>query len=265
MNRIALFRYHNNIEGCINRLRFFKQMQPKVPVIGLFGGNENEFEHYNQVLSDWLDNNYCINNHTALWKWKNGDLAVQEWFRDQGHEMDFDVVHMLEWDLLLFAPLDELHRDIPNNGIGMAGLTPLEKVKKKWFWVRNCEQQQQWEALKKFLFEKWQYEGPYLASVAPGMFFSRKFLEDFAQYDIPDWGNDEIRLPNLAQAMGYPVHHLGFFKRWFSKREWRYFNCNDMEIADKTIHRELKKKDGRRVFHPYRQLVDLEKEFLSES
>lgn len=265
MTRIALFRYHNNVEGCINRLSFFRHIHPQIPVYGLYGGPEELFFEFEEALSQFLSGNYCIKTHDSLWKWKNGDLAIAEWFRDKGHALSFDMVHLLEWDLLFFSHFDLLYANVPADGIGFAGTVALPEVADKWFWVRNEKQRKEWEQLKVFLHEKWGFQGPYLASVAPGMCLSYSFLERYVQQPIPDWGNDELRLPNVARAMGVPVFNLGFYRKWFSKREWRYFNCNDMDISEKTIRKELKKSKGRRVFHPYRSMVDIKQLFLSEN
>ena len=70
---------------------------------------------------------------------------------------------------------------------------------------------------------------------------------------IPELGNDELRLPLFARIFGFPLADTRFYRKWFDADEKRFFNCIGRGIDPGTILSELMKPDGRRVFHPYRK------------
>ncbi|SRR6056297_19364 len=258
MRRVGLFRYHSNPDICRNRLKLFSQLNPDIEVYGLYGGKEEDFSFYDAYLKDFLGGNYCLRDKTYIWKWKNGDLSIREWYKNYGKHKKFDVVHILEWDLVIMGKLDELYSHIPPDSLGVTGLTPLVSIEKEWFWTRDTKQKAEWKVLKEHVRKFNGFSGPYFASVAPGLSIPRSFLEQYSEMPVPDLCNDELRLPLYAKALDFEIYDTGFFKKWFSKTEKQYFNCNEFAIKEKKLLKELKKKKGRRVFHPFREELNME-------
>jgi hypothetical protein len=164
----------------------------------------------------------------------------------------------MEWDLILLDSLDNLYRHIPKDTLGITGLIPLKKIESKWFWIRDEKQSKQWKKLREFAKQNLDFEGDGYGSLGPGLCYPESFLERYNQVEIPDLCNDELRLPFIAKALGFEVMDTGFFKKWFSKKELKYFNCNNIEISLESMMKQYKKKNGRRVFHPFRKLLDPE-------
>ena len=257
MRRLGLFRYHNNLEICKNRLKLFRQINPDVKVYGLFGGKEEDFDDSHSQLKDYFEGNYCLKGKSNLWKWKNGDLAIRQWYLDYGKHLDFDMLHLLEWDLLMTCPIEEIYAHIPKDTLGVTGLISLEKVEEEWFWTRDPLQKENWNKLKDHVKKKYNFHGPYFASVGPGLMLTKSFLEQYAKDHIPEYCNDELRLPLFASALKLEMKDTGFLKKWFSKTEKKYFNCNENNISLKSLMKQLNKKNGRRVFHPFREEIDI--------
>jgi len=260
--RIALFRYHNNLDGCINRLQLFAKINPEIDVYGLYGGKEDEFAVFEEGLKDYLKDNYCIRDKESEWKWLHGDLAFRLWYSDFGHSVEFDFVHILEWDLLYLAKIDALYDNITPNDLAITGLVDLNKIADEWFWIRDDEQSKKWEGLKDHVKNTLGYSGSYVGSVAPGLCMPKDFLEKYSNADVPELAHDELRLPLYAQAFGFNLVDTQYYRKWFSKREWKLFNCNEIDIELRRIKRNLKKKNGRRVFHPFRSIVDVDEMML---
>lgn len=257
MKHIGLFRYHTNLPMCKNRLEFIKRLNPEINIYGLYGGAENDFPEYETHLKDYLDGNYCLRHKSNLWKWKNGDLAIRQWFIDFGNLLDFDKLYMMEWDLIMLKPLKKIYAHIPPENIGMTGLVPLESIEKKWFWTRDGLQATEWKNLKNHVEKKYNFSGPYFASVGPGLSLTKTFLEKYANIEIPEYCNDELRLPIFAKALGFDLKDTQFMGKWFSHKEKKYFNCNEHSVTLKTIIKELNKKNGRRIFHPVRAKIEI--------
>ena len=79
--------------------------------------------------------------------------------------------------------------------------------------------------------------------------------EEYSKEEVPVLCHDEVRIPIIAQSLGYQLRDTGFFREWFSKKEFQFFNCNGTYISPEVIQRESSKPNGRRVFHPVREIV----------
>jgi hypothetical protein len=255
MQRIIIFRFHKDPGICTRRLRLLKKYNPEVPVFGLYGGRPGGVGEFGNLRS-FVEGVYSVENETSDWKWKNSDLALRRWFESIGKNVDFDMLHLIEWDLLLFGGLDNIYRDIPSGVIGLTGLTDLENVRDEWAWTSREPYRSEWEKLLDYAASEHNYYQKPFASLGPGYCLPRAFLERYCTIDVPAICHDELRLPLFGQILGFELRDTGFYKKWFDKNEQRVFNCMDMEIGRGVIVDELQKPDGRRVFHPYRSPED---------
>ena len=107
MHRIILFRYHKNPFVCRDRLWQLKNFNPEIKIFGLYGGKEDEFPKFKKYLDPFFEHNYCIKNKSNHWKCKNSDLGIGLWYKNIGKKLEFDMLHVIEWDLLLFGSLNK--------------------------------------------------------------------------------------------------------------------------------------------------------------
>ncbi len=252
MRRIILFRFHRRFHICVNHLAHFKRVNPDVPIHGIYGGEPSDLEEASRALAPYLEEIWEIPVSSGEWKWKNGDLAIQLWFRSRGKDLEFDVVHTMDWDLLILGPLDEIFGDAGYQGVALTGVTPLERVGAKWYWTSVEPAASEWVKLKEHLSVTKGWNGPYLACQGPASVLSREFIEAFSAEEVPEYGNEEVRMAIYAQALGFRVTPLSHIYREIQDpEEMKFFNCECIPIKAKTIRSELKKADGRRVFHPF--------------
>jgi hypothetical protein len=193
------------------------------------------------------------------WSWQHGDLALAAWYREFGHRIDFDVAHLVEWDLLLLEPLGSLYAAVPDGAVGLTALTPISELEREWTWLRREESRREWQSLLEHARREWGYDAEPFGCVGPGPCFPRAFLEAFAQLDPPRLCNDELRLPLFAQILGFPPADTRLRGPWRGEREHPFFHFRAQEIAPDTIRAELAKPDGWRAFHPVRSKVDAER------
>jgi len=263
MKRLILFRFHKDPVVSKNRLELLKAFNPGTDILGLYGGEERDFQNITNPLSQYLSHVYCISGKNAEWKWKYSDLAIKLWYEGYGHRLSFDMLHIIEWDLLLFSSISQLYGHIPKNGVGFTALTPLENVQSRWYWTSQEPQRSEWSELLELVGQKFQYYQKPYASLGPGTCLPREFLEKYASIDIPQLCNDELRFPLLAQILGFRLYDTGFYRKWFDEEEMKVFNCEDQEIKTSVIREELSKPSGRRIFHPYKGVFMLDKLPLS--
>jgi hypothetical protein len=255
MDDIALFRYHRDLEVCKNRLQFFSRFNPGIKIHGLFGGDKSKFDKFTREL-DLLSSNHLITDVPEEWKWKDFDFVLKKWYAEKGNQLEFRNLYLLEWDFILYGSVEKAYKEYPVDHVIFTGLRPLREIESKWYWTIHPPKKKEYEKLKTFLQEKHGFAKQLYGCMCPGLRVSKTFLDSMQEIDLPDYGNDELRFPIYAQLAGIDFSGNDFFKRWFSKRESKYFNCNSKEIKPKTIHKQLKKKRGRRAFHPVRSVIE---------
>jgi len=185
---------------------------------------------------------------SVCWKWKNGDLVVRQWFLDRGKDIPFDMVHLIEWDMLLCDSVENIFKTVPGGCMGLAGLMPLREIQERWIWSSHGTYKEELKQLLSRVKERYQYAREPFRSIAGGACIPRDFLIRYADTDIPELCNDEVRLPLFAQIFGIELCDTGLYS--LDDEERRYFNLFT-PIETGLIRDELSKPGGRRIFHPY--------------
>jgi hypothetical protein len=234
MNRIILFRFHKNPNICSSRISTLDKLNPDCKIIGI----GDDINGLSKMFESGMDDFYSLEDYDSRWCWLNGDLAMLDWFKEEGHKYDFDMLHLIEWDLLITEPLDTVYKDI--NEIGLTGKISIEKAKEfGWNWALSDE----YNYLRQKIGRK---NDPAFACLFPGCCFSRKFIEDISEMNIPELCNDEARIGILAGK--YDVDDTGFFD--WNDSENPLFNCKNINPTRKQII-----NSDRSVFHPVRKNV----------
>lgn len=251
MKRIILFRYHNIDKAiCYERLSMLKKFNPDIDIYGLYGGEDEIFPEYEFLTKDLITHNYCVRDKESKWKWLSSDLGARYWFDEFGHTIEFDMLHIVEWDLILLESIPTLYKHIPKDGIALSALSDVSNLYGRWLWVSIPE----WTLLLSHVRKNYGYDQKPFGSLGPGTSVPRYFLENYSKYEVPNYCIDEVRFPLFGQLMGCKLYNTGFYQKWFDDDEDRFFNCINKNIKIETIQDELKKKNGRRAFHPFREL-----------
>lgn len=257
MKRLVLFRFHQNRVVCQNRLDLIKRYNPSVEIHGLYGGEESIFENVKRAIGSEFSSLFCLTGKTAKWKWLHGDLAVHEWYQQVGKTLDFDVLHLIEWDLVLLDSLDNIYHRVPADAVGITGLVKMDLIKDSWCWTsRSSWWTEQWECLLAHVRKNYRYDAEPYASQGPGLCLPRNFLELYAAAEVPQLCHDEVRLPLFAQSFGINLSDTGLYNGWFDGAHEAFFNCRNQEINPEVMLGELGSPAGARAFHPYRQTLD---------
>lgn len=245
MKRIILFRFHDHFDICKNRIAILRHFNPGTPIYGLYGGTESNYAKA-QLLP--LESTFMIPIDDPYWKWLNGDLAARWWFKEFGHTIPFDMVHIIEWDLVLLEPIEKAFEHI-TDGIAITARQKMKPIYNTWTWVKPGRGREEWIELSKRVQKKFGRLAPALAGIFPGAAMSRAFLGRYAKEEIGSLCNDEVRLPLFAQAYGMAVHD--------TKLKNKFFNAEDRTIRPATVYTHYKK--GIRAFHPVKEQIELKK------
>ena len=235
---IILFRFHDHPKICTQRINHLKNLNPDIEIYGL---GEN-IDSLNKLFDAGLEHNYVISNKSSRWKWKNGDLALRKWYNNIGREIEFDRLYLVEWDMVYTAPMEEVYRNIPRNGIGIPGLEPVQSTDRTWVNGRYEEiNYLRQTATSRFS----QTIDELKVGLFPGVVVPNGFLEAYCSAEIPEVGNDEIRFSVFGQASEYDVYDP------MIADDEQIFNTVNNTITPEQIHEE----EHRNVFHPVRLLM----------
>lgn len=250
MKRLILFRFHDKFDICRDRIALIRKFNPDVQVYGLYGGKEG----FETVLEDIIPvyapslSNQFYSNRTN-WMWKHNDLGIRAWYALFGRDLEFDILHVLEWDLLVLEPLERAFAAVGKGEVGLTGLKPLADTPYDWRWQTHEPSISEWKGLLAFVKAEFGYNQVPYACQGPGMCFPKAFLEQYADagYMVLQLCHEELRLPLYAQVFGFKIVDTGITKDWVTP----FFNCQKRAILRQAIEAELGKPDGCRVFHPF--------------
>jgi hypothetical protein len=259
--RIIVFRFDREPLVCRSRVALLRELNPGVPIHGMYGGPHGYRQAAFQLAGRrvlGVDSLWTASPEPARWNWLHGDLTLAAWYRDVGHMLAFDVAHVIEWDLLLLDSLARVFASVPDDAVGLTALTPLSRVEGCWEWIDEPAHRHEWELLLGEARRLWDYDAEPFACWGPGQCLSKAFLERFAAVDLPKCGHDELRLPLVAQALGFRLADTGLRHRWLDADEDRFFNLTSTEITLTDIRAECSRPDGHRAFHPVRRRFNLD-------
>jgi hypothetical protein len=262
---LVLFRFHDAFAASRERVRIIRELNPGVPVVGLFGGSRDQLDAARRFVAPLLDELFIGREAPASWKWLHSDAMVKDWFVTHGCKLSFDVLFDHEWDLLLAAPMLKLHRRATARTVALTGLERLKDVGRSWAWTSHPAHQEEFAKFSKYMDTRYGLP-PKWASQGPGAVLGRAFLEAFAEAPYPpeifDGVNSELTYPGFAEALGFSVTNTGLQPSWRTSqgREEgnRVFNSEGFPIPVRTIARELSQARGRRAFHPVRGQIMIE-------
>lgn len=254
-NPVIILRYHDHPSVVHQRLRWLRALNPGVPIYGLCGSKLVLPAETRGMLAD----NHYLEMLPDL-AWRNVDLALVDWFRAIGRNIPFSHAYVVEWDLVYLKGIQEV-LPVPAEGESLlTGWTPLSVVEWKWDLTNGKKPVAlgEWLELKRFVSEMYGYNGPYYASLGPGMVLSRAFFEKYSDMELPLLCQDVLRVPLVHLLLGLPVRSTGLYPpNWYRPEHeaWvRRFNVRHWEVEPRAVARDA--KHGHVAFHPVTKLLN---------
>ncbi|PJA51351.1 hypothetical protein CO168_00240 [Candidatus Shapirobacteria bacterium CG_4_9_14_3_um_filter_36_12] len=253
-NIAVVFWFYKEPEICINRLKLIKKYNPKIKIFGLFGGNQNEESLYNEKLGGYLDDFYTHPSANSDWKWIHGDLMLLDWYKDRGQKLKWDSVVIVQWDMLVFDSFDHQFPNIKRGEMFMSGLQTLDKyTEENWEWTSpNGEFRADFENFLNYVDKKYNYHNKllpcclFVLEIIPRMFF-----EKYLTVENKGIGMLEYKIPIYAEIFNIKKYLKDMGAHWWGNVEEYPLNAEPTEIKTEYIEKELIKKNGWRIFHPY--------------
>ncbi len=253
MDLAILFWFYKKSEVCVNRLRLIKEHNPEVKIYGLYGGDHHKSKQFIKATSEYLEDFYISPFKDSKWKWTHGDLMILDWYLKRGKTKKWDSIVVLQWDTLIFDSIKNQFPKIYANQIFLSGLRTLDKkTELLWYWTRPLNRNRK-NYLKylEFIKTNYGYSGKLLACHFILQVIPRIFFDKYSKINDREIGMLEYKIPTYAKIFKIPFYNKDFGMSWSRPILRRPLNAWPKEIKKEYIQKELSKKNGWRVFHPY--------------
>jgi hypothetical protein len=249
-----LFWFYRDAGVCAERLRKLGELHPGQPVYGLYGGPEEEAASFERALGPRLDDFYVATRQPDPYlKWLQGDLEIVEWFEARGRALAWSSLAVVQWDLLVKAPLDRLLPGLGPAHLYFTGLRALDPaLESRWYWTRQGNHQRSYHRFRAQIARSFGFHGTPLCCLFIFAVLTRAFLEVYAR-DAPRLsGFLEYKLPTLARLHGFSclVGDLGVLWDPVEQPAPRPLRALPEAVPRSYIEAELARPDGFRLFHP---------------
>ena len=270
--RVAvLFWFYKAFDVCAARVAHLRRLNPGLQVFGLYGGPLKEADAARRALGAALDDLYVYPGpQDSNWKWIHGDQVIADWHDQRGRALAWDSLMIVQWDLLMLAPLSEVLAGLRAGEAVFPGDRPLAEVEAWWGWGGGGGEVQAREMadFRALLRSQFGYDGPlwcclFLLAVLP-----RAFLDAYVAAGPPGPGFREDKLATLARVFETPVRAMAQLRPWWrsdpatrdASPGERALNTTREAVAPEVIAAELAAPGGRRVFHPVFEVSPFERE-----
>jgi len=267
MNLSILFRFYKDVEVCENRLQILKTYNPNTKIYGLYGWPLEEENIFKEKLDKHLDDFYTTPETDSFKKRIHGDLFLLDRYQQRWQNLEWDSIVVSQRDLLALDSFENIFSGIkkdqiylPDYGIidkqfeNYRDRTSPEKFKKtdendpEKPHMRKC-----FLDFKQYIKEKYWYNKllPYcifMVAVLPKLFFEKyQTVENIELWFL------EYKIPTYCEIFDIERYEkdLGEHNRSFP------MNAMGIEITKEDIEKEIKKTNGRKMFHPYHQIYDI--------
>lgn len=263
MRLAILFWFYDHLEVCADRLRLLRAFNPETPIYGLYGGAPEREAEARARLGPAMDDLWAFDEpRSPQWKWRHGDRLIAAWHAARGRELPWDTVAVVQWDMLLLAPLAELLAHLRAGEALFSGFRPGAEIEGWWGWLSGADPDKARELadFRGVLRERFGYSGELYACLFIMVALPRPFLDAYVASGPPEPGFLEYKLPTLARVFKVPVADEGPFTPWWKAdpatadvpARDRVLNAMSDEPTLELILAEAARPDGRRAFHPVR-------------
>lgn len=258
MNLAILFWFYKEVDICENRLQLLKKYNPNMKIFGLYGGTQKESEKYEHILGEYLDDFYIFDGTADVnWKWINGDLMILDWYDKRGKMLTWDSVVVVQWDMLVFDSLKSQFANLNKGEIYLSGLRSLDSsIEKRWHWTNTYSgERKNYLAFLEYVKKEYGYEDrPPMCCLFVLQVFPKVFFEKYLTVKDKEIGMLEYKVPMYAKIFGIPFFKKDMGIYWSMSQSVSNnapLNAKAVEVSHGFIEKELHKKDGWRIFHPY--------------
>jgi len=252
MENAIIFRFYKEPEICLNRLQLLRKQNPKIKIFGLYWWEQGQSNIYKKMLGKFLDDFYVSPYKDSYRKRENWDLVLTDWYKERGKKLKRKSVYILQRDMLVFAPLQDIFNDYKSGQFYISWIKVLDKnIEKRRSRTSKNGRKQNYEKFKELIMRNYGYKKRLLCSLFIFAILPRKFFEQYTKLvDNTTWFL-EYKLPSYAKIFWLDFYKKDIWVRRFQPKWKCPQNARVEEISKEYILNELDKKKWWRMFHPY--------------
>ncbi|MDP3947566.1 MAG: hypothetical protein Q8Q41_02650 [bacterium] len=249
----VLFWFYKEPEICVNRLELLKRTNSDLKVFGLYGGPQKLAPLFRKALGIYLDDFYVSPSRSSDWKWMNGDLVILDWYARRGRHLTWDSVVVVQWDMLVFAPLRKIFKEIKRGEIFLSGFRTISpEIECRWDWTKpRGTERGNFVRFMEYVRTHYGYHAKARVCLFVLQVFPRVFCKRYLKVGNRNIGMLEYKIPTYAKIFGVPIFRKNLGVQWDEGKKSRPLNAIPREINSLYIKRQLRKRKGWRIFHPY--------------
>jgi hypothetical protein len=250
-----LFWCYRDIEICLSRVKYLRYNNEQSRIYVLYGGPPESADQFAERLRPYCQDFYCATREPDPYlKWFRGDYELIEWYESRGHQLPWQALAIVQWDLLITDPLPTVLPGYRPDQLFLSGLRPLSPdLEAAWPWTGQDYYRLGYRRFRQQLLLEYNYSGDldcciFMLAVLPRAFFVR-YCESGRKWS----GFLEYKLPNLAKIWGFDFYRRDLGVLWdaVEKTPDRPMNAICDNISTDWIINQLRNPDGWRVFHPF--------------
>lgn len=259
-----LFWFYKDVDVCENRLQLLKKQNPDSKIYWLYGWSKSQENKFKKKLNKYLDNFYTTPEKNSFKKWIHGDLYILDRYQKIWKKLEWDSIILAQRDLLIFQPIKDIFKWIKKDEIFLPHhdlITKKVESNRYRTSIKSYNNKQDTDKIKIHMrknyleFKKYIKEEYWFQSTLPRIIFMTAILPRifFEKYQTVK----EIKIGFLEYKI--PTYTKIFKIKRFKKYLWEKIipvdkcpmNADAIEIKKEYIASQLKRKNWRRIFHPY--------------
>lgn len=259
-----LFWFYKDLDVCENRLQLLKKHNPDSKIYGLFGWPKSQENKFKKKLNKYLDNFYTTPEKNSFKKWIHGDLYLLDRYQKRWRKLEWDSIIIAQRDLLIFQPIKDIFKWIKKDEIFLPHHDLItKKVESDWHWTSSQQFKQtdnnkktkahmrgNYLEFKKYIKKEYWFKSTLPRTIFMTAILPRIFFEKYQTVKEIEIGFLEYKIPTYTK-----IFKIKRFKKYLWEKiipvDKCPMNADAIEIKKEYISSQLKRKNWRRVFHPY--------------
>jgi hypothetical protein len=260
MQMAVLFLFYKEFDLCRANLRRLRRLNPGVAIFAYHTGDPGNAPAAGAAVDGLVDDFYAFPlERDAGWRWEHFDQLLVTWYAQRGQQLDWDSLFLVQWDMLVAAPIRSLYPNLRADQLLLPGLACMSDIEHWYHFAdpRNSDL----AGFKRWLADRFDYRGevyayPIIVAALPRIFFAAT-----QQSGYPETGYIEYTLPTMAHVYGLEIVNDPRYEIWWEPKgegggqiEHLPAGCAisvfAQEIPRSRLYGELARSQGARMFHP---------------
>lgn len=265
MQMAILFLFYKEFGLCRSSLKRLRRLNPGVRIFAYHTGAPENGLSAKAEVEGFVDDFYAFPlERDARWRWEHFDQILMTWYERHGQGLEWDSVFLVQWDMLVAAPIRSLYPGLRADQVLLPGLERMGDIDRWYHFAdpRNSDL----SGFKSWLAERFAYRGDVYVYPIVVVVLPRAFFAAAQRLGYPEVGYIEYTLPTMAHVYDLEIVRDARYAVWWNPEangggniehlpEGCVISVFAQEMPRSLVYAELARRGGARMFHPvYRRI-----------